>query len=112
MIDFKDVTFIIPVRFDSEDRKRNFRITIAFLEKHFDTNIIVMESDKTSNEEFVKSISEKLTYVFEKNDSHLFHRTKMLNDMTILFFRMLVNSMIYHQHILIIYQITSLIRLV
>jgi cell division GTPase FtsZ len=41
MIDFKDVTFIIPVRFDSEDRKRNFRITIAFLEKHFDTNIIV-----------------------------------------------------------------------
>ena len=80
MIDFKDVTFIIPVRFDSEDRKRNFRITIAFLEKHFDTNIIVMESDKTSNEEFVKSISEKLTYVFEKNDSHLFHRTKMLND--------------------------------
>jgi len=82
MIDFKDVTFIIPVRFDSEDRKKNFRITITFLEKHFDTNIIVMESDKTSNEEFVKSISEKLTYVFEKNDSHLFHRTKMLNDMT------------------------------
>ena len=76
------MTFIIPVRFDSEDRKRNFKITITFLEKHFDTNIIVMESDKISNEQFVKSISKKLTYVFEKNDSHLFHRTKMLNDMT------------------------------
>ena len=51
MIDFRDVTFIIPIRFDSEDRKRNFKITIGFLEKTFDTNIIVMESDKESNEE-------------------------------------------------------------
>jgi predicted glycosyltransferase involved in capsule biosynthesis len=82
MIDFKDVTFIIPIRFDSEDRKRNFNITINFLEKNFDTNIIVMESDKASNEEFVKSISDKIHYVFEKTEDSLFHRTKMLNDMT------------------------------
>jgi predicted glycosyltransferase involved in capsule biosynthesis len=82
MIDFKDVTFIIPIRFDSEDRKRNFNITINFLEKNFDTNIIVMESDKVSNEEFVKSISDKIVYVFEKTEDSLFHRTKMLNDMT------------------------------
>lgn len=82
MIDFKDVTFIIPIRFDSDDRKRNFKITINFLEKNFDTNIIVMESDKNSNEEFVRSISNKLEYIFEKNESHLFHRTKMLNVMT------------------------------
>jgi predicted glycosyltransferase involved in capsule biosynthesis len=82
MIDFTDVTFIIPIRFDSEDRKKNFEITITFLERNFDTNIIVMESDKDSNEEFVKSVSKKLKYVFEKNDSNLFHRTKMLNDMT------------------------------
>jgi predicted glycosyltransferase involved in capsule biosynthesis len=82
MIDFRDVTFIIPIRFDSEDRKRNFKITINFLEKNFDTNIIVMESDKDSSEDFIKSVSEKLTYVFEKNDDHLFHRTKMLNIMT------------------------------
>ena len=65
MIDFKDVTFIIPIRFDSEDRKRNFKITIGFLEKTFDTNIIVMESDKESNEEFVKSVSNKVLYLFE-----------------------------------------------
>jgi len=82
MIDFKDVTFIIPIRFDSEDRKRNFAVTINFLEKNFDTNIIVMESDKTSNESFVKNISKKIHYVFEEHESNLFHRTKMLNDMT------------------------------
>jgi predicted glycosyltransferase involved in capsule biosynthesis len=82
MIDFKDVTFIIPIRFDSDDRKRNFKITINFLEKNFDTNIIVMESDKSSNEEFVRSISSKLEYLFERDESNLFHRTKILNVMT------------------------------
>ena len=82
MIDFKDVTFIIPIRFDSEDRKRNFKITINFLEKNFDTNIIIMESDKSSNEEFVRSISNKLEYIFEKDESNLFHRTRLLNIMT------------------------------
>jgi len=82
MIDFKDVTFIIPIRFDSEDRKRNFKITINFLEKTFDTNIIVLESDKDSNEEFVRTVSSKLNYVFEKSENNLFHRTKLLNVMT------------------------------
>lgn len=82
MIDFKDVTFIIPIKFDSEDRKNNFKITINYLLKNFDTNIIVMESDKISNEEFIKSISDKIIYFFEKNETNLFHRTKLLNYMT------------------------------
>jgi predicted glycosyltransferase involved in capsule biosynthesis len=82
MINFKDVTFIIPVRFDSNDRKRNFKLTINFLEKNFDTNIIVMESDKVSNENFVRSVSNSVEYIFEKDDSHLFHRTRLLNFMT------------------------------
>ena len=67
MIDFKDVTFIMPVRFDSEDRRRNFKISTEFLLRNFDTNIIVMESDKTSNEEFVKSVSEDIHYMFDEN---------------------------------------------
>ena len=66
MVDFKDVTFIIPVRFDSDDRRRNFRITIGYLIKNFDTNIIVLESDNESNEDFVKSISNDIEYIFEK----------------------------------------------
>lgn len=82
MINFKDVTFIVPVRFDSQDRKDNFKTSMNFLLRNFDTNIIVLESDENSNEEFVKSISEKIKYVFEKNDEKLFHRTRLLNDMT------------------------------
>jgi hypothetical protein len=82
MIDFKDVTFIIPINFDSQDRKDNFKVTINYLLRNFDTNIIVMESDSNSNEEFVKSVSEKISYYFDKNDSGVFHRTKLLNRMT------------------------------
>lgn len=82
MINLTDVTFIIPVNFDSEDRKTNFKITINYLLRNFETNIIVMESSSSSNEEFVKSVSDKITYVFHKNDSNIFHRTKLLNEMT------------------------------
>lgn len=82
MIDFKDVTFIVPVRFDSEDRRLNFRVSMNYLLRNFDTNIIVMESDGVSNEDFVKSVSTKIKYVFEKNDEKLFHRTRLLNYMT------------------------------
>jgi predicted glycosyltransferase involved in capsule biosynthesis len=82
MIDFKDVTFIVPVRFDSEDRRRNFRTSMGYILRNFDTNIIVLESDGESNEDFVKSVSDKIKYVFEKNDDKLFHRTRLLNDMT------------------------------
>lgn len=82
MINFKDVTFIVPIRFDSEDRRNNFKTSMNYLLRNFDTNIIVLDSDKESNEEFVKSVSEKIKYVFEENDEKLFHRTKLLNDMT------------------------------
>lgn len=82
MIDFKDVTFIVPVRFDSEDRRNNFKTSMNYLLRNFDTNIIVLDSDKKSNEEFVKSVSEKIKYIFEENDEKLFHRTRLLNDMT------------------------------
>lgn len=82
MIDFKDVTFIVPIKFDSEDRKTNFKISMRYILRNFDTNIIVMESDVDSNEEFVKSVSEKINYHFVKNDTGIFHRTKLLNDMT------------------------------
>ena len=82
MINFKDVTFIVPLRFDSEDRRRNFKMSMTYLLRNFDTNIIVMDSDKESNEEFVKSVSPQIKYIFEKNNEKLFHRTRLLNDMT------------------------------
>ena len=46
--DLKQVTFIIPIRIESEDRLRNVITSVAFLLNNFDTNIIIKEVDKTS----------------------------------------------------------------
>jgi hypothetical protein len=79
MIDLKDVTFIIPILIDSEDRINNYNIVIDYLLKNFDTNIIVCESDNESHEDILKR--DGIKYMFVKNDG-LFHRTRLLNIMT------------------------------
>jgi predicted glycosyltransferase involved in capsule biosynthesis len=72
-IDLKDLTFIIPVRYDHEDRRRNLDTVVRMLTQDFDTTIIIGEQGGTmfkyTDQNYVK---------FE--DEH-FHRTKMINDM-------------------------------
>jgi hypothetical protein len=77
MFDLTNTTFLIPFRKDSEDRTRNLRACIAYLNKHFETHIIVMEEapERTFFDEG------KFKYIFNKNPSELMHRTRMLNDM-------------------------------
>ena len=82
MIDFKDCTFIIPIRLDSKDRIRNLEIVLRFLQRNFDTNIIVCESDGKSNREIIeKAALFPIKYMFHE-DGGSFKRTKILNDMT------------------------------
>mgnify|MGYP003672749658 CR=1 FL=1 len=78
----QDVTFVIPLKLDSEDRKRNLRICVNFIERHFDTNIIVCENDKVSNKDYVKTVSSKIKYMFDEDKTGIFKYTKILNDMT------------------------------
>lgn len=82
LIDLKDVTFIIPIKIDSNDRLQNFNTTIAYLTKNLDTNIIVYEMDADSK--LRNNVPDVVTYVFEKNDSPTFHRTRYLNHMLFL----------------------------
>ena len=44
-IDLQDVTFIIPVRIDSEDRLENLHVVTRYLVKHFHSHILVIEAD-------------------------------------------------------------------
>ena len=81
-IDLKDVTFLIPLKLDSDDRRENLKRTINFIESNFDTNIIVCENDKVSNKEFIESISSNIHYMFDEDLSGIFKYTKVLNDMT------------------------------
>lgn len=78
-VDLKDVTFIIPIRIDSKDRLENFHTTFDYLTQNLDTNIIIYES--SSNSEIGDMLNGKATYIFEKNDSPIFHRTRYLNYM-------------------------------
>lgn len=80
-INLKEVTFIIPIKIDSEDRLNNYKTIINHLTSLFDTNIIVCESDSKSNEDKLK-ISDSVEYIFHEDHSGFFHRTKILNIMT------------------------------
>ncbi len=79
LIDLKDVTFIIPVKIDSDDRMSNFLTTYQYLTKTLDTNIIIYESDKQSV--LVDKIGDNVKYFFEQCNDGVLHRTRYLNFM-------------------------------
>jgi hypothetical protein len=85
-INLRNTTFIIPVRIESEDRERNLKIILNYLNKNFNTNIIVGEIDKTS---VVKYILEELNLIMEvkhlffKSDEFTFKRNWLLNEMLV-----------------------------
>ena len=76
-IDIRDTTFIIPVKYDHPHREENILLNIMHLQKYFDTNIIVGEVGNKFN-----WMSKHVNYVEFKTEK--FHRTKMLNEMTLL----------------------------
>lgn len=85
MIELIDVTFIIPLRIESEDRKNNAIITLNYLCKYLETNILILESDKESKmQEIFKYIDKgksNVRLLFNQNNDEIFHRTKFLNMM-------------------------------
>lgn len=75
-IDLSDTTFVIPVFFDHEHRKLNVMLTVGFLLKNFHTNIIIGEQGG-SKFCFMHSFCDYVQF----GKMHVFHRTKMINDM-------------------------------
>lgn len=87
----EDVTFLIPLRIESQDRMRNIITSLIFLLRNFNTNVIVKEYDCESI--FEKSVlpvvidavgeekTKNLKHIFEKTDEFIFHRTRLINDM-------------------------------
>ena len=81
----KDLTFIIPVRIESEDRRKNALATLGYLCHHLASKIIILEEDKVAK---VPDILDKLQknnmeidYHFIPSSNELFHRTRLLNIM-------------------------------
>ena len=75
-IDLKDVTFLIPVRIDSDDRINNLYTILNWIDKNFNTNVIVLESDYIPKVDY--RIIPNISYHFSYSVN--FHRTRLLNE--------------------------------
>jgi len=75
-IDLRDVTFMIPVHYDHNDRKQNLSLNVCLLQKYFDTNIIIGEQGSQFFGNYENYGCEYVLYNYKN-----FHRTKMLNKM-------------------------------
>lgn len=79
--DLSDITFMIPVKIDSDDRIMNLNIVTMYLRHHFNTNIIIAEQ---GNQNLVPNILGKMlynTYIHYKMDGNYFHKTRLINVM-------------------------------
>lgn len=74
----KDVTFLIPIRIDCQERLENLILAVQFLRDYFKTEIIVLEAD--SQEKVY--LSEDIIKIFREDHDPIFHRTKYINQMT------------------------------
>ncbi|WP_418543246.1 sulfotransferase family 2 domain-containing protein [Parabacteroides goldsteinii] len=74
------VTFIIPVRIDSSERRENLNVVLDLLSKRKRSKIIVLEADNASKYRVSENYS-NVTYRFVKDDNPIFYRTKYLNEL-------------------------------
>lgn len=85
--DLRDVTFMIPCRIESPDRRRNLRILVSYLRKYLHTNILICEDNPERQD--VPGIMAELGFVeadygyihLDGNDSPFTHKAKQINVM-------------------------------
>lgn len=83
-INLTDVTFMIPVRIESEDRKKCLTILIDYMVKYFNTSIIVLEEGPSAlfNSFKKNEWSSYVKYIYRKTSDSFFYKTLDLNIMT------------------------------
>ena len=79
---YMDCTFIIPIMVEHEDRYKNAKSVLGYLNKHFSTNVFIYEiCEEGSKLDFLSSLENlRITHWISKPES-AFHRTKYLNIM-------------------------------
>jgi len=84
-----NITYIMPTRIESNDRLRNIVTSTSYLLANFpEAKVIIKEVDKQSIfQQYALPLIENivsiknLRHIFEKSDDHLFHKTRILNDL-------------------------------
>ena len=77
-IDLSDVTFLIPLRIDSESRLKNLLIVTTCLNKYFKTNILIAESDIVPKVD-ASQLPACCTCIFIEDNNPFLHRTHVNN---------------------------------
>lgn len=82
-INLLDVTFMIPVKIESNDRKRCLTVILDYIQKYFNTYIIVCEEGSSSlfPTLYKPEWGNTVRYIFRQTNSELFHKTLNLNIM-------------------------------
>ena len=76
----ENITIVIPIRIDSEERRTNLDAVIDYLCQYPDMKIIVLEADKERR--YVPRIERpNISYDFVEDHDFIFHRTRYLNRM-------------------------------
>ena len=85
-----DLTFLIPIRIETDDRLRNIISTVSYLLKYIPAKIILKEVSNHPTFKFralpeIKNYVDisNLTYLYEKSDDPWFCKSKVLNDLIV-----------------------------
>jgi len=83
MIDLKNCTLIIPIKVEHQDRYRNAKTVLGFLNEHIQTNVYIYEvcEGPTSKLDFLDDLKNLVIKHWLQEDEGIFHRTKYLNIM-------------------------------
>lgn len=75
----EDLTFLMPLKVDSVIRIENLLAIIHYLQRHFQTNIVVLEVGPYNNGILRKLLNRDVKYTFIEDRDPVFHRTKYRN---------------------------------
>ncbi len=76
--DLSDVTFVVPLRIDSPERKANIDTLIKYTFRNFSTKFIILEAD-SERRYFPETDQEGFRYEFIEDKDEVFHRTLWIN---------------------------------
>ncbi len=66
MIDLRDVTFTIPIRYDTDDRVKIFHATMTYLNAQLNTHVFLCEEDTYPKFKEMAAQYPNCTYFFER----------------------------------------------
>lgn len=76
----KDLSILIPVRIDSQERLYNVLAVCSFLTQNLEVEIIILEADSVQKID-MRTLPRNVQHIYICDDAKVFHRTKYINQL-------------------------------